>query len=105
MNRVRIPDGTAAVCAESEARWRKPVIGKPRRQSLDAEDENLPMRESEDLLERSHFCLRVMGMSFFVARKNGRGSLCTGCRGFLNYRILREGLERGEKKDQADRRV
>ncbi len=51
MNRVRIPDGTAAVCAESKARWRKPVIGKLRRQSLDAEDLDLLKRKSEDLLE------------------------------------------------------
>jgi hypothetical protein len=67
VNRVRIPDGTAAVCAETEARWRKPVIGKLRRQSSVARRYIFCKRKSEDLLDDHHFCLRVTGTSFFVA--------------------------------------
>ena len=63
-NQVRILDGTAAVCAEPVIRWRKPVIGKPRRQNAGAETSSkCRKRESEDLQEEGLLIVSWNGWS------------------------------------------
>ena len=95
VNRVRTPDGTAAVCAETEARCRKSVIGKLRRQSPAAGRDIFRKRESEDLLgsEITPAC-ELWARGLFVVGKRPRQSLCD-CRGFF--------LKGGERVGTEDR--
>ena len=69
---VRILDGTAAVCAEPVIRWRKPVIGKPRRQNAGAETSSkCRKRESEDLQEEGLLIVSWNGWSnWFYLHRN-----------------------------------
>ena len=71
-NQVRILDGTAAVCAEPVIRWRKPVIGKPRRQNAGAETSSkCRKRESEDLQEEGLLIVSWNGWSnWFYLHRN-----------------------------------
>ena len=69
---MRILDGTAAVCAEPVIRWRKPVIGKPRRQNAGAETSSkCRKRESEDLQEEGLLIVSWNGWSnWFYFHRN-----------------------------------
>lgn len=69
---MRILDGTAAVCAEPVIRWRKPVIGKPRRQNAGAETSSkCRKRESEDLQEEGLLIVSWNGWSnWFCLHRN-----------------------------------
>ena len=71
-NQVRILDGTDAVCAEPVIRWRKPVIGKPRRQNAGAETSSkCRKRESEDLQEEGLLIVSWNGWSnWFYLHRN-----------------------------------
>ena len=60
-NRVRIPDGTAAVCADGSAFRRKPVTGKLGRRAGSQGVAAPAKHESEDLRNVLSHSLRVYG--------------------------------------------
>ena len=93
MNRVRIPNGTATVCAEMPSRRRKPVIGASALRRLRGDVDEAQVRRPAQASD-SH-ALRVDGaMASFGVQKNG-------CNGFV---LLQPFLSFPAATHRSDRR-